>query len=285
MDSSKYAIGSFLFDAGRGDLFNGPRKVKLTGLQRKLLLALVESGSEFISKETLKTKAWQDVNVENHTVSVDVSKLKTVLGGQIEGERNTGYRLKNLVKKTEHEYSFADVWEGAARVGQYVFDSFSANAILTFAGHSAIFANLVLARYLQRKSMLEMPVYLALQRDWQPSGPDKTLPTIPGYTSVPGEGVTVLLPDALEESNKESRESLRLAVIDDVIISAAVMASLRPYLKERLGPSARIEFACFICFDQIPKVMQFRKPEYASVWSETESFTLPWGPPLWFGKQ
>lgn len=285
MDSSKYAIGSFLFDAGRGDLFDGPRKVELTGLQRKLLLALVESGSEFISKETLKTKVWQDLNVEDHAVSVNVSKLKKLVGGQIEPERNTGYRLRNLVKKAQHEYSFADVWEGAGRVGQYVFGSFKANAILTFAGHSAIFANLVLARYLQRKDMLEMPVYLALQRDWEPSGPDETLPTIPGYTPVLGEGVAVLLPDALEESKKQLHDPLRLAVIDDVIISAAVMASLRPYLGKRFGPSARIEFACFICFNQIPKVMQFRKPEYASVWSETESFTLPWGQPLWFGKQ
>lgn len=284
MESSKYVIGSFLFDAKRGDLFNSQGKVDLTGKQRQIISALVESGEEYISKQELGTKVWKNSHVDDHAVSVHVSNLNKILGGLIETERDTGYRLQNLVKKVEREYSYECVWEKANEVGEYVFGSFKANAILTFAGHSAIFANLVLARCLERKAMLNMPVYLALQRDWSSFDPNQKLPMIPGYTSVPGEGVVLLIPDALTESMKGTDEPLRLAVIDDVIISAAVMASLRPYLQEQLGPAVRIEFVCFICFDQIPKVMQYRKPEFASIWSETESFTLPWGEPLWFGK-
>lgn len=285
MKSTKYEIGSFLFDGERGELFNSEGKVALTGKQRQILSVLVDSGTRFVSKEELQAEVWKDANVSDHTVSVHVSNLNVILDQQIEQLSGIGYRLRNLTKRVEHKYSFEDVWEGAREVGEQVFGSFNANAILTFAGPSAVFANLVMARYLEREALLEMPVCLALQRDWQPSDPKRKLPMAPGYTSVPGEGVVIFIPDTLAELTKESRKPLRLAVIDDVIISAAVMASLRPYLQKRLGSLARIEFACFICFDKIPKVMRYRKPEFASVWSETENFTLPWGPPLWFGKQ
>ncbi|MCL5005134.1 MAG: winged helix-turn-helix domain-containing protein [Acidobacteria bacterium] len=252
-----------------------------------ILKLLVQSYPEWISRDEVGTKAWPaDVHVSGHTVSANVSSLNKILGGEIDCAKNKGYRLKSCTEKAEKDYSFQDVWNGAGTVGKQVFEEFKANAILTFAGHSAIFANLVLVNYFgqDRRKLLEMPAYLGFQRDWPFSDTDKKPPTLPGYTPVPGEGVIILVPNALKTLAKRTPKPLRLAVIDDLIISAAVLAALRPYLQKVLGKETSIEFVCFLCYSPVIETLGGRKPQCAPVKSDTRDFTLPWGRPLWFGK-
>lgn len=289
MKTGRFGIGSFLFDSAREELLLNGKEIRLTGKRMDILKVLVESYPNWISRDEIRAKAWPaDVHVSDRAVIANVSSLnRMILDGEIDCARDKGYRLKSCTEKAEKDYSFKEVWEGAGTVGKQVFEEFKANAILTFAGHSAIFANLVLANYFgqDRRKLLEMPAYLALQRDWPFSDTDGKPPTLPGYTPVPGEGVIILVPNALKTLAKHTPKPLRLAVIDDIIISAAVSAALRPYLKKVLGEKASIEFGCFLYYKPVIKALAGRKPKWAPVKSDTTDFTLPWGLPLWFGKK
>lgn len=287
MKTGRFEIGPFLFDSTEEELFLKGEKVQLIGKRMNILKVLVESYPGWTSRDEMRTKAWPtNVHVSDRAVIANVSSLnRAILNGQIECARDTGYRLKSCTKKAQTVYSFLEVWGGAGKVGKQVFEEFKANAILTFAGHSAIFANLVLANHFgqQRRKLLEVPTYLALQRDWPFFDTDREPPTLPGYSPVPGEGVIILVPNALKALAKRAPEPLRLAVIDDLIISAAVLAALRPYLQKALGKKASIEFVCFLCYKPVIEALGGRKPQYAPVKSDTRDFTLPWGRPLWFG--
>ncbi len=286
MKNGWFGIGSFLYNSERGELSIGRKKIALTGKHADILNALVESYPSYISRDDLRRKVWPaNEHFDDHAISVHVSKLNGVLNGGIRAVRDKGYKLKDLIEKAECEYSFAEICKGAAKVGQHVFGSFKANAVLTFAGHSAIFANLVLAMCLDRSALLQMPVFLAQQRDWPSSDSKRKPPEFCGCTPVRGEGVVILVPDALIQFAKHASRPLRLAVIDDVIMSGAVLACLRPHFHMLLGARARIEFVCFVFFEPLKRVMKDREPEFAAVRTNSEVFTLPWGRPLWFGQK
>ena len=178
-------------------------------------------------------------------------------------------------------FSWEQAVAAAVEIGRKVFDEFRADVILTFAGHGAIFANLVLATHFakNRAGLLNTPVYLAMVRDVNPTAP---MPMLRGFDCVPDDNFEVLLPEAFVTALRADKNT-KVAVIDDVIASGVVAEVLRRYFRKTLGcPKDRAKVACWLFHDGawFQKERRADYPEKPNLY--TREFTLPWGDPLWF---
>jgi hypothetical protein len=155
-------------------------------------------------------------------------------------------RASLITDKDRAFHDWPEVEDAANKIGDYLFNEFDANIILTFSGHSWIFASLVMAMSLPRERLLSIPVYLALTMDWKPS---TAIPRLKGFKSLPGlfpdeaasrYGLAVLMPENFPRADKNGKR--RVAVIDDSITSGAVPPVVIKYLKRnryRPGPKRR----------------------------------------------
>jgi hypothetical protein len=290
--SARFQIGSFRYDTANRELFRGEKTIHLRGKQIDILELLITNFPSTTSRENIFALLWPGETVDLHRVSVHVSKLRKVLGDELPSKE--AYKLRHLqplknYDRGELHPTWCELSIAAKEVGRYVFEKFRANAILTFAGHSAIFANLVLVKSLRRKKMLSMPVYLALQRDWDAST-NRKRPTMSGYETFTGEEVAVLVPKAFISQLKRPNKTWRIAVIDDAIVSGDVPAVLKNSLRPKLSRTSRMAFACYVCYRPVTKAIKGRKPDKVVKWLRTEkeldTFRLPCNTRVfWFGKR
>jgi hypothetical protein len=288
--AARYQLGPFTYDSAHREFFKNGKPIHLTGKKLDILEVLINKFPTWISRKDLHSSVWAGETTDIHVVSTHVSHLATILGPELMMEGGYRLRHKQQLRNDDRDPlhpSWCEVCEAAKKIGAYVFDEFRANVILTFAGHSAIFANLVLVKSLSRAKMLSVPVYLALQRDWDQSV-NRELPTLPGYEAFPGESVAVLVPRALIDQLKAASKTLRIAVIDDAIVSGSVPMVLKTNLK--LPKKARMVFACYVGYWPVVDAMKPREPEKVIKWlrtpEELRAFRLPCDTPLlWFGQR
>jgi hypothetical protein len=194
---------------------------------------------------------------------------------------------ERALPKPERPLDWDDIWKAAHMTATYLED-FGANLILTFSGHSWIYASYVLAT-LPRDRMLSMPVYLAHVVDWEPS---TRMPRRPGFTTLMGiepepakntYGFTILVPESFPKNNGKHR----VGVIDDSITSGQVPPVIARFLKEqgyREGPNVEGSFKIACCaFFNSPAVA--RRPDHFVIPTKSETFHFPWGDSIWFPRR
>jgi hypothetical protein len=257
----------FRFDASTDLLSTPGKEVHLTRRESEILRFLLGKHPTPVSQQEIYKEFWgSESHDSRNPVPVHMNNLRVKLAGEITDARDTGsYRLTRVVPVDLPEGKWLEILDAADNVGRYVFEKFNANAILTFAGHSAFFANLVLVRSLPADKMLELPVYLALQRDWSLDMTSE-LPREFGYETFRGEDVVVLVPHALTQLPEDRRASLRLAVIDDVVISGDVVFTLKRDLKPRLP---NLAFTSYLGFTEVAGAIRVRTPDYVVRWLKT----------------
>ena len=184
-------------------------------------------------------------------------------------------------------FGWAALEAAAKKIGAILFDGdFKANIILTFSGHSWIFASLVLAYSLSRNRILDIPIYVALTMDWEPSDP---MPRVAGFTTIPGPEPTdetrerrfvVLIPNSFPKADPDGKR--HVAVIDDCITSGAVHLVVNNYLRKlkyRRGEKGTARTACCVCNTSATLLA---KPDHYAIPSRREKFSYPWGECVWF---
>lgn len=178
------------------------------------------------------------------------------------------------------QFTWNELHRGAENVGKYIFEDFNADAVITFAGHSAIFANLVVVKSLTRDQLLELPVWLALQRDTNPSS---SLPNREGFIRVPGEGFDIFVPESFAERNRGENE--KIAILDDSIVTGEAILTLNRYLQDTLHyKKDDICVGCFVCTKYVTLIPE-RKPCVKEFVHDTDEYDLPWGPSIYFPRQ
>jgi hypothetical protein len=179
-------------------------------------------------------------------------------------------------------YSWRQITAAAEKVGKFTKD-FQPDAIVTFSGHSSLFASLVLVRSFQEDELLNMPVYLAQQRKWKRSSRSGDPPRLLGFTTHEGDGIAVLMPEALAQlAEADPERKKKFVVLDDSITSGVVPPVVREYFGETLRyPPENIKIACGVYYDV---VLRARAPDCWAIKTKSKSFRMPWGPQLYFGE-
>src|SRR5215213_2293730 len=91
---STYTFGPFRIDTSRHLLLRDGMEVALTPKAFEMLLILVESGGNVITKEELKRRLWPDSFVEEGNITVQKRALTIALGeGYIQTVPKLGYRF------------------------------------------------------------------------------------------------------------------------------------------------------------------------------------------------
>lgn len=99
-----YEFGPFLLIAADRALLHQGQRVPLTPKAFETLLTLVENAGHVVTKETLIKRVWPDTNVQEDSLTFNISTLRKVLGdhnsGQqfIQTEHKLGYRFVAPVK-------------------------------------------------------------------------------------------------------------------------------------------------------------------------------------------
>src|SRR5262245_55741420 len=79
MESEALAFGDFRLDLGRRELTRNGAPVRLTGRALDLLCVLAAAGGELVSKDTLLSRVWPGVVVEENSLQVHISALRRAL--------------------------------------------------------------------------------------------------------------------------------------------------------------------------------------------------------------
>lgn len=223
----------------------------------------------------------EDTALKLHSAMVEQAKTKAAPPPDV---FEAMFKVCTAPAPKKKVYSWQKARSAAEEVGEYVFDKFQADVILTFAGHGAIFANAVLALTpsLMPRKFLNVPVYLAMVRDTESSPANQSTPDLPGFVAVPKKAFTVFVPTALAEGDPNHRK--RIAIIDDVVASGVVPQALREYFRG-LGykdgeKDGQIKVACWLRHEGSTFEAD-RKPDHF-VESAPRNFELPWGDPVWF---
>jgi len=220
--------------------------------------------------------------LSGHAEAFHIHILRRAVASHYYGEPDSTFdvvRGASAQAFRHHSYDWTNLVNGAVRVGRYVFEEFAADAVITFSGHSAIFASLVMVKVLPRERLLGMPVYLAMARDIDPAG---TPPPLPGFAVVRGrEGrFEVLVPHALADADPERKKNI--AIIDDAITTGEAIITLKHYLLDTLEyRRASIRVGCFVCHELTTSLPDGR-PDVWEFITDTTAYRLPWGDPLWF---
>src|SRR5215831_12446823 len=90
-----YEFGPFRLNPDQQLLAEGTKRVPLTPKAFQILLALVESQGQILSKEELFQKVWPDTFVEEATLAQNVFTLRKVL----KGDRGTSHYIETVPKR------------------------------------------------------------------------------------------------------------------------------------------------------------------------------------------
>lgn len=229
-------------------------------------------------KDLRKKKGWsQNRLAEKADVSLDsikraekgehkqlgtILKIATALG--VQPSAISRYDSEHSAPDSVKRYTWSDIEAGAKKVGEEIFQSeFQADAVLTFAGPGALFASLVMVTTLLpqgRDRLLNMPVYLALTRDWKPTSINPHAPELRGFINAPGDGFVVYIPEALVQDDPEHQ--WKIIIIDDSITSGEVPPVLRNFFREPLKyPDGSVKIACCVWLRN-KVVIAKRKPDF-----------------------
>ena len=93
-----YAFGPFLLEVAERRLTRNGQRVAVPGKAWQILVMLAEAGGRLVSHETLRTRLWPNIVVEDRTLTVHMSTLRKALGDGsssdiIETVPRAGYRL------------------------------------------------------------------------------------------------------------------------------------------------------------------------------------------------
>lgn len=273
---------------------------ELTTIENKLLDQLKASSPKRVSVEVLKdvTAANSIGSVRTHLSTMRIKKHIPISHGNKEGyclldspssaissERPRPHESARI------EYNWENVLKGAKKIRRRVFFGrpFSANVIVTFQGASGILGNLVVA--LHKQAQHELPVFLFLVREWKRSNNNEEPLPLPGYEKAwPGENVAIYIPIGFKKliaDRKESKKSIRIAVIDDIVVSGVVPDAVRSYFRKLFGGQKNmtksVYLACFACVDTLKDVPD-HGPDYAAAWPPTKKIKLPGWPTVFYGR-
>ena len=104
-----YEFGSFRLDATQRLLLRDGTVVPLTLKAFDLLLTLVESDGQVLTKEELMRRVWPDSFVEEANLSHHIHKLREALGEREQGDKyietlaRRGYRFVSKVSEVQSE--------------------------------------------------------------------------------------------------------------------------------------------------------------------------------------
>jgi DNA-binding winged helix-turn-helix (wHTH) protein len=105
----EFEFGPYRVDSGDGLLWRGDQVVPLTPKAFEMLLVLVESNGQLLTKEELMKRVWADSFVEEANLSHNIYKLREALGEGPNGEKyietvpRRGYRFVAKVTKVWDE--------------------------------------------------------------------------------------------------------------------------------------------------------------------------------------
>jgi hypothetical protein len=173
-------------------------------------------------------------------------------------------------------FSWPQLMSAAGRIGRKILREFRADLVLTFSGHSAIFASLAMVKALPRKQLLNLPTYLVLVRDLKPFS---AVAGLPGFTPVPKDGFVLFIPDGLSEGDHERKK--RIAIIDDSIVTGEAIVALKGHLYTLGYKPSSIRVGCFVC-QELTTLIPERRPDFWEFTTSSTNYRLPWGDPLWF---
>ena len=178
-------------------------------------------------------------------------------------------------------YGWPKLEKAAALVRAEIFNaSFHADAVLTFSGHSSLFASLVVVKSPTEEQVLNLPFYVAQQRRWKRSSRNQEARGLPGFTTRKVDGVAILIPNALLQFMKGHPER-KLAVIDDSVASGVVPLAIREYFHKKLKhPEENLKYVCAVSRN----LLKTRRPDFSAFPDVRDDFELAWGAPLWFGE-
>lgn len=107
MQGSRFAFGPFVFDPGAGTLLRDGMPVAVGHRALKLLAALVERPGEILGKAELMDAAWPGAAVEEGNLTVQIAKLRKLLGPATNGGEwvatvpRIGYRFMAAVDRLD----------------------------------------------------------------------------------------------------------------------------------------------------------------------------------------
>jgi len=143
--------------------------------------------------------------------------------------------------------------------------------VLTFPGPSSIFANLVITRFLSPEKFLRIPVYTASFADNRP------LADVSAFREIVLKNTfRLLMPRALvEDIPDQKRKNIRVAIIDDSIITGTAMRVLRDYLQTVGYEKENVRVGCCVCHEDVLK--SSNKPDHWHISTHSDYYSLPWG--------
>lgn len=107
-----YEFGRFRIDTAQRVLLRGQEIVSLTPKVYEMLLTLVESSGEVVTKDSLMKKVWPDTFVEEGNLTQNISLLRKALGALDEGQNGHQY-IETVARRG---YRFAapvqNIWDG-----------------------------------------------------------------------------------------------------------------------------------------------------------------------------
>src|SRR5437868_9276664 len=104
-----YEFGRFRLDPAERSLLNDGKPVSLTPKAFELLVVLLESSGQLLSKDELMKKLWPDSFVEEANLTVNISALRKALGDAHDGQHfietvpKHGYRFTANVSEFQKE--------------------------------------------------------------------------------------------------------------------------------------------------------------------------------------
>lgn len=199
-------------------------------------------------------------------VLLGIGSIVTVV---IEKWRDYSRDKREKLRAAQHtSFSWESMTEGAQAIGKKL-RAFKPNVIITFAGASSIFANLVLVKCMKRSDLLQIHLYTALFMEKTVSS---AALVIPGFKLLESDRFFVLVPEALEREDKEAR----ILVIDDTVTTGSSMRVLKEHLHTLGHPRDRIIGACFVCY-QGATLGHNCAADWVHKTTSNADYLLPWG--------
>jgi hypoxanthine phosphoribosyltransferase len=176
-------------------------------------------------------------------------------------------RIERERANRQNRYTWDDFVEGADKVGKRLVSQFKPDVVISFAGPGAVFANLVLAKTLNRKSLSAMKLYMGRFLD-KSASPDAAVSE--EYDIVTGERLHVLLPKSLQQGDR----SWKILILDETVTTGSSMRSIKKYLND-LG-YRNIRAGCLVCCEGA-KLVDPHTVDFAAYSNVGNTFVLPWG--------
>ncbi len=210
----------------------------------------------------------QGVHAENFTPEIVIALLFFFLG-----EVNAHWRERRRERKErerankQNRYTWEELVEGADKVGKQIISRFKPDVVLSFAGPGAVFANLVLARSLNRNALFGMRLFTGKFLD--KSAPSESIVSTE-FDVVSGDRLHVLLPKELGHGDR----SWKIAVLDETVTTGSSMRLIKKHLSD-LGYQ-HVRAGCLVCCEGA-KLVDPHTVDFAAYFNAGNTFVLPWG--------